>query len=183
MSKFSKVKSVEVGASYESKHGTMINHNYTMEDGQKIQASHKTKLPIKVGENVEYSVLRTHPTYGDGGTVSAQKDGKFNKKTVKQTLEQTKRISRSNALHAMATVNSTYAEERISSGDLHKIETFTVGDIQSDIDKFGRESDNFTSRLSAVKFAAEAAGYKPVSNIDVFMKFIKWGYDYIIQEK
>lgn len=77
MKKSSKVKSVTIGDSYESNGTTYYNHNYVMEDGQKIQASHKEQNKFSVGDEVEYEVKRTHPTYGDSGSVSKPQNNNF----------------------------------------------------------------------------------------------------------
>lgn len=75
--KTSKVKSVTVSGNWDKDGTTYHNHNYEMEDGQKIQASHKTMNPFNVGDEVEYEVKRTHATYGDQGSV--KKPNNFNR--------------------------------------------------------------------------------------------------------
>jgi hypothetical protein len=70
MKKISKVVSVLVGSSWQSTNGdTMHTHDYVMEDGQKIQTSHKEQNKFSVGNEVEYEVKSSHPTYGDKGSV------------------------------------------------------------------------------------------------------------------
>lgn len=72
----SRVKSVSVSGSWEKDGTTYHNHQYEMEDGHKIQASHKTSLPFNVGDEIEYEVRRTHEKYGDQGTVKKPNDFK-----------------------------------------------------------------------------------------------------------
>lgn len=65
-----KVKSVQAGGTWNTPKGeTMYRHNYEMEDGIKIQANHKTELPFKVGDSVDYEVKKDDPQYGKSGSV------------------------------------------------------------------------------------------------------------------
>ena len=71
MSKFSKVKSVQGTGTWNTQQGqTMYRFDYEFEDGQKLQANHtEPNNHLNVGEMAEYEVKRTHPTYGDSGSV------------------------------------------------------------------------------------------------------------------
>lgn len=178
--KVSKVKSVTVGETYTGKYGEMINHNYEMEDGQKIQAAHKTANPIKVGETVEYEVKRTHEVYGDSGSVSKPKEpfqgGK--RKPITTSYKDVLGMVRSNAIHAMVVVNSAYNQERITSANLPEIEKFTIGDINGDLEKFGEQDRLLTSRLAAVNNAAIASSYKTFNNASEMLELAKAFYQY-----
>ena len=74
-----------------------------MEDGQKIQANHKKELPIPKGAEVEYEVKRTHPQYGDSGSVKKPNDFKGGRK-IQVSLKQIERMAKSNAISAVVTV-------------------------------------------------------------------------------
>ena len=71
MQKFSKVKSVQASGTWQTQQGqTMYRFDYEMEDGQVIQANHtEPNNHLNIGEACEYEVKRTHPTYGDSGSV------------------------------------------------------------------------------------------------------------------
>ena len=71
MQKFSKVKSVQGAGTWQGNDGTTFyKFDYVFEDGQTLQANHKTSEPmVAVGEMAEYEVTRTHPTYGPAGKV------------------------------------------------------------------------------------------------------------------
>lgn len=174
----SKVKSVVVGNSYTNQHGEMFNHNYLLTDGQKIQASHKTQLPIKEGEEVEYEVKRSHPTYGDSGTVKKVSNDFGKGKKVVTSLKEIKGKVKSNAIHAIVTVNSNYGEERLKGDSLSIIEAFTIGSITEDIDKFGEENRLLTGRLAAVNNACIASGYISVNNAYDIVKLAKKYFKY-----
>ena len=175
----SKVKTVSIGGSWEKDGVTFYTHNYEMEDGQKIQANHKKELPISVGTEVEYEVKRTHPTYGDSGSVKKPNDFKGGK-TIKVSLKQIERMAKSNAISAVVTVNSTYNEERLQGKELLPIIKFSMGDITQDINKYSEEEDLFITRLSAVNNAAKMAGYKSfnsaqdlITEANNILKFVK----------
>jgi len=176
----SKVVSVETSGTWESKNSTMINHNYVLEDGQKIQASHKSEKPIGIGEEVEYEVKRQHETHGDSGSV--KKPGDFKPgggRTIMQKMTDTERMCRSNAISAYATVNNVYNQEIITKGDIATIEKFTTGDITGDIEKFGPEASLHTSRLSAMNLAALMTTIEGYKNVDELIDKANKLYQYI----
>lgn len=74
-----KIKSVQQDGTYNSKHDNSLlyKHEYVFEDEVILQASHKTQNPFKVGDEVEYTIKRTHETYGNSGTVQWVKDDQF----------------------------------------------------------------------------------------------------------
>ena len=83
-----KVKSVQQDGTWNAKqdNALMYRHEYAMEDGTIMQASHKTQMPFPVGAEVEYEVTRTHETYGKSGSVKKpndfQKSGGYDVKGV-----------------------------------------------------------------------------------------------------
>lgn len=149
--KTSIVKSVTVGKSYEGKYGTMINHNYEMEDGQKIQAAHKKENPIAVGETVEYEVKRTHETYGDSGNVSKPND--FSKGGGKPKLTPYSEVQEfciENAGRGLCDVDNTKERNFLETAANEKVVAgFILGEIRGDIDKWGREYDLMNKRRNA----------------------------------
>lgn len=76
MQKFSKVKNVQASGTWNTAQGqTMYRFDYEMEDGTKIQANHTAAdNHLNIGEACEYEVKRTHPTYGDSGSVKKPQD-------------------------------------------------------------------------------------------------------------
>ena len=74
-----KIKSVQQDGTYNSKHDNALlyKHEYVFEDEVILQASHKTQNPFKVGDEVEYTIKRTHETYGNSGTVQWVQDNKY----------------------------------------------------------------------------------------------------------
>lgn len=74
----SKVKEVKATGTWQNKSGeTMHRHDYEMEDGTKLQANHKSELPFKVGDNIEYEVKKEDPQYGKSGTVKKPEQGNY----------------------------------------------------------------------------------------------------------
>jgi len=182
--KTAKVESVEVGRSWEKDNVTYYTHTYILSDGQKIQANHKKENPIAVGEEVEYEVKRTHEKYGDSGSVKKPNDfkkGTYKKPTLK--LVDAKRMASSNAIHAVITVNVSYREERLKGDALSLFESFTLGDISGDIEKFSEEDSLFTSRLSALNNAALESGYKSFKTASDVLKRAKELYKYITRKQ
>ena len=163
------------------KGGVIYYRTYTLEDGNSVNLGAKDEDPKwgQVGAEIEYEEAGTDSKGNPKYRRTPPQSG-FTKKPVMQSIKQTKRISRSNALHALAVVNSTYEREVLTSKDLAEIEKFTVGDITGDIEKFSEAGDNHTSRLSAVNNATLIAGYKPVGNITEFMKIVTAAYGYIV---
>lgn len=176
----SKVKEVSVSGHWNKDGVTFYTHNYAMEDGQKIQANHKSELPFDKGAEVEYEVTKTHEKYGDSGKVSKPNDFKGKKYSV--AFKEIQRMVRSNAIHAVVSVNDRFGEAVLEGNALSVIEKFTLGDITGDIDKFSEEDSLLTSRLASVNNAAIAAKYKssPTDNVlDVLMKEANNYYKYI----
>lgn len=102
------------------------------------------------------------------------------KKPMK-SITDIKRMVKSNAVHALVTVNSAYNEERLTGKELSVIESFTLGDISGEIEAFGEESSLLTSRLAAVNNTAIAAKYKSFSNgADLIEEATKY-YQYVIK--
>lgn len=178
--KTAKVENVEVGRSWEKDGTTYITHTYTLSDGQKIQANHKTEKPIAIGEDVEYNVQRTHEKYGDSGTVKKPND--FKKGAYKKPMLKfidAKRMASSNAINAVVTINSAYNQERITGAALAEFEAFTLGDITEDIEKYSEQDSLFTSRLSSLNNAAAMSGYKSYKTAADVLKEAKNLYKYI----
>lgn len=76
MTKTSKVKAVTLGNEWTSKHGgTFYNHTYQLEDGTTLQASHKTQMPFKEGDEVEYEITSTDEQYGNKGKIKKPDSG------------------------------------------------------------------------------------------------------------
>lgn len=71
----SKVKSVQANGTWNGKDGTLFyRYDYEMMDGEELQASHKTEMPFKPGDEVDYEITKTHPTYGSTGKVKKPSD-------------------------------------------------------------------------------------------------------------
>lgn len=68
--KTSKVKNVTGNGTYDSQYGLLYKFEYTFEDGQVLNANHKTSDgAFKIGEDVEYEIKGTND-YGSWGKVS-----------------------------------------------------------------------------------------------------------------
>lgn len=71
--KTSKVKAVQANGTWDSNYGTFYKFEYVMEDGQVVNANHKTQDGnFKVGEEVEYEI--TNSQYNNG-KVSKPQEG------------------------------------------------------------------------------------------------------------
>lgn len=71
MKKLSKIKTVQGSGTWSGKDGTLFyKYDYVMEDGAAFQASHKDQDKFSPGDEVEYEITGTHPTYGANGKVS-----------------------------------------------------------------------------------------------------------------
>ena len=64
--KTSKIKNVQSVGTWESKHDQtlMYKYEYDFEDGGYVQASHKTPIPYKAGDEVEYQITHPDKHYG-----------------------------------------------------------------------------------------------------------------------
>lgn len=176
-----KVSENNVGT-WDSPNGMMYKFRYDFMDGTWGIAQHKTDAPkFNVGNEVEVEVTRKSEQYGDTIKIKKPdegfKGGGYKKPQLK--LVDAKRMSKSNAIHAIATVNSNYSEQRIPSSDLKKIEAFTLGGISGDIDKFAEEDSLFTSRLSAVNNASLMSGYESYKDVSGLLKMAESLYKYI----
>lgn len=70
----SKVKSVQGAGDFDMEiNGNTVklySFEYEMEDGTILKANHKTNTsPFPTGSEVDYNVTKTHPEYGNSGTV------------------------------------------------------------------------------------------------------------------
>lgn len=75
MGKVTKVTSVQGNGTWEGQHGVMYKFDYEFEDGNGLQAMHKTKEnAFKVGDTVEYEVTRINNEYGSSGKVYKPKE-------------------------------------------------------------------------------------------------------------
>lgn len=182
MSKKAKVESVETGNTWEKDGETYITHTYVLSDGQSIQANHKTEKPINVGEEVEYEVKRKHEKYGDSGTVKKPNDfkrGGYKKPTL--ALKDIIRMCKSNAIHAVFTVNASYSEERLKGDSLQKIINFTMNGLNGDIDKFGEDDSLLTSRLSSMNNASLKSKFTTINTAEELISEAQKLYNYIIK--
>ena len=75
----SKIKNIAGAGNFDTQHGMLFSFIYDFEDGQTIKANHKSEnSPFKIGDEAEYTVKKTHPTYGDSGSVKKpESDGGF----------------------------------------------------------------------------------------------------------
>lgn len=176
-----KIKSVkDTQRTFESHGKTFHVHQYEFENGEVGQANHASSLPFNVGDEVEIEEKKNDPKYGK--TFSVKKPNDFKKGGYKKpttSLEEIKRMVRSNAIHAIAQVNSTYNEERISSKELSIIEKFTIGDIIGDLERWSEQDSLLTSRLASVNNAALMSGYKSINNALELVKLAEGLYSYI----
>lgn len=70
MEKISKIKDIKGNGTWDSpNHGLFYKYEYQFEDGQVLNAQHKSENPFKVGDTVQYEVKGTND-YGDYGKVS-----------------------------------------------------------------------------------------------------------------
>ena len=75
--KTSKVKSVQGNGTWEKDGTTFYKFEYEMEDGQIVNAMHKTQEPkFKVGETAEYTI--TNAQYNNGKLSKPQEQGIYN---------------------------------------------------------------------------------------------------------
>lgn len=75
--KTSKVKNVQANGTWEKDGTTFYKFEYEMEDGQIVNAMHKTQEPkFKVGETAEYTI--TNAQYNNGKLSKPQEQGSYN---------------------------------------------------------------------------------------------------------
>lgn len=179
MKGFSPVMKDGQHAGYSNSHGTYYNFTVEFEDGSKGQASSsKTEPSWKIGEEYEFEVVvngnytnikKMKPVNGFGGGY---------KKPV-LAMKEIKRMVKSNAVHCIAVVNNTYSQEIIKGNGLKVIETFTIGSLAGDIDKFSEEDSLLTSRLACINNAAIMAGYKSFETAEQVVQAAEGIYKYI----
>lgn len=176
-SKFTEVKKTD----YVDDYGNH-NANVKFENGDEGLLSFKPENLPQVGQEFEYEIeektskkgnkwfkIKRHKPKTFGG-------GNYKKPTVQ--LKDVLGMVRSNAIHAMVTVNATYNKERITSKELPTIEQFTLADINGEIEKFSDQDRLLTSRLAAVNNAAIASGYKSNLNASELVKLAEAFYSY-----
>ncbi len=70
MGTISKVRGVQGNGHFDGKFGRMFKFEYEFEDGNIMEANHKTEDGFfPVGTEVEYTITRTHERYGNSGKV------------------------------------------------------------------------------------------------------------------
>ena len=158
----------------------LYKFKYTFDDGVEVTAQHQSDSPkFNIGDEVEYKITKENQ-YGKLASVSKPNDfkkGGYKKPQLK--LVDAKRMASSNAVHAVITVNVSYREERLKGDALSLFESFTLGDISGDIEKFSEEDSLLTSRLSALNNAALESGYKSFKTASDVLKRAKELYNYI----
>jgi hypothetical protein len=164
--KKAKFKSIEYAPkSWDGGAKPMWFHKVVMDNGDEGQITTMSDKPdwLVVGGEIEYSLLtdkkgnpkikKEYTQNGGGG-----KSGGYKKPRLE--LVDIKRMCKSNAVHAVVSVNSTKGSEVLSGKDLATILEFTIGGLTDGIEKFGEDDSLLTSRLSAVNNAAIMAAYK-----------------------
>lgn len=178
MSKVKEVSPQNVGT-WESANGTFYKFKYTFDDDVTITASHKSDSPkFKVGDEVEYEVTKENQ-YGKLGKVSKPNSFKGGGRKITQPFKEVIRMCRSNAVDAVATVNSSYNEERLDGKAIVSVLKFTQGNITSDIEKYSDVDSLLTSRLSSVKTAAKMASYRNYKDVEDLLTEATKIYKYI----
>lgn len=118
--KTSKIKSVNFSHSWNKDGTDYYTHDYTFEDGGKIQANHMSKYPFGVGDEVEYEVKKNHEKHGPQGKVSkpnnfrggGQKGGGYKPDTIGITIG-----------NALNNVSLLIAHDKVELKDLEKTAT------------------------------------------------------------
>lgn len=177
MTKVKSVSPTNVGT-WDSPNGTLYKFEYTFEDGVTIVANHKTDSPkFSVGEEVQYEVTKENK-YGKLGKISKPNSFKGARK-ITQPLKEVVRMCRSNAVDVVATVNSSYNQERLDGKAILSVLKFTQGDINSDVEKYSDVDSLLTSRLSSVKTAAKMASYRNYNSVEDLLSEANKIYKYI----
>lgn len=178
MSKVKEVSPQNVGT-WDSPNGMLYKFKYTFDDGVTITANHKTDAPkFKIGDEVEYEVTKENE-YGKLGKVSKPNSFKGGSRKITQPFKEVIRMCRSNAVDAVATVNSAYNEERLDGKAIVSVLKFTQGDITSDVEKYSNVDSLLTSRLSSVKTAAKMASYRNYNSAEDLITEASKIYKYI----
>ena len=180
MMKTAKITEVRL-TDYTDQHGNK-SANIKFDNGDSGLISFKPDNQPQEGTDFEYEIeVKTSKAGKEYNKIKKYKPP-FQKGTRNITMSFTnvKRMAKSNAVHAMMQVNSTYNREVIKSNELNTIVAFTLGDISGDIEKFGEESDLLTSRLSSVNNAALSSGYRTINSAAELVKLANWLYGYII---
>ena len=86
MEKVSKIKDVKGNGTWDSPHGLFYKYEYQFEDGQVLNAQHKTEHPFKVGDQVQYEVKGSND-YGSYGKVSKVQEQKQSKDDYVKGIE------------------------------------------------------------------------------------------------
>lgn len=177
-----KAKFTEVRLSdYVDKHGNK-SANVTFDNGDSGLLTFKPEKQPNVGDEFEYEIEEKVSAKGNKWNKIKRYSPPFQKGGYKKpTLSFTdvKRMVRSNAVHAVVTVNSAYNTERLLGDSLKVIESFTLGDISGDIEKFSEEDSLLTSRLASVNNAANMSGYKTFNNAKDLIQEAEKLYKYI----
>jgi hypothetical protein len=103
----------------------------------------------------------------------------FGGKKQVMRLTECLRMAKSNAIHAMVSINAVYESEVIKSTELQYLLKFSIGDISADITKWGPEHDDFITRLACVNNAAiDVKVYQPKTGKNIVERAEKF-YQYI----
>lgn len=173
----------------------MYYHKATLDDGYFGQITTKDEKPswLEVGSEITYERLndkngnpkikRVNPQFSE--QPSSERSTSEKKTYGKPMLlyVDAVRMSRSNAVHAVFTVNANNGSEVLRGADLESIVNFTLGEITADTPKFdGGEDSLFASRLATVNNVAIKTAYdKEINDVDSFLTEVKKVYAWVVR--
>lgn len=162
------------------------NHsaNVTFDNGDKGLLTFKPDNLPQVGDEFEYEVEKKTAQSGKEWTKikKYQKPytgGGGGSRKITLAFTDIKRMCKSNAINALATVNNHYKEVKFKSETLKTILEFTMGGITDDIDKFGEDDSRLTSRLSAMNLASSMVVTDEYETVEELVSTAEKLYTYI----
>lgn len=176
-----KVESVEKQDFVDS-YGNLY-YNVTI-DGKKGNYSHKPDKScyFVVGQEQEYEEEVKNDKNGNPRTKFKKPYVPFGGGGKKQIMPLTEctRIAKSNAVHAVITVNAIYEREVLKGDSLGALVAFSLAGISGDIPKWGEEHNLFISRLAAVNNAAADCKIRQYKDATELINHAEKLYKYVV---